>query len=126
MTPHQLLLNPSMFSIWIQWVMFQCATRSWWPICVIPCCVLTAAGKSLAAGLEQNQVQTDGVTSHDTSSVASEPFHVLHMDPMSDVSMCILIHDWLCAVYLATNVVQSVCHRIYPLADKCEMILPCA
>ncbi len=30
----------------------------------------------------------DGVSSHDTSSVAAEPFHVLHMDPMSDVSMC--------------------------------------
>jgi hypothetical protein len=31
----------------------------------------------------------DGVSSHDTLvSVAAEPFYVLHMDPMSDVSMC--------------------------------------
>jgi hypothetical protein len=41
------------------------------------------------AGLKQiHQAQIDGVSSHDTSSVAAEPFHVLHMDPMSDVSMC--------------------------------------
>jgi hypothetical protein len=59
------------------------------------------------AGLKQIQDKTDGVTSHDTSSVAAEPFHVLHMDPMSDVSMCNqvlmvahLCHPMLCFVLL--------------------------
>jgi hypothetical protein len=36
----------------------------------------------------QIQPKIDGISSHDTLSVAAEPFHVLHMDPMSDVSMC--------------------------------------
>jgi hypothetical protein len=45
-------------------------------------------GKSLA-GVQQIQAQSDGISSHHTLSVAAEPFHVLHMDPMlSDVSMC--------------------------------------
>jgi hypothetical protein len=43
-------------------------------------------GKSLA-GLKQIQAQIDGVFSHDSLSDAAEPFHVLHMDPMSDDSM---------------------------------------
>jgi hypothetical protein len=42
----------------------------------------------LCTSTSQEKVQIDGVSSHDTSSVAAEPFHVLHMDPMSDVSMC--------------------------------------
>ena len=36
----------------------------------------------------QIQPKIDGISSYDTLSVAAEPFHVLHMDPMSDVSMC--------------------------------------
>jgi hypothetical protein len=42
----------------------------------------------LCTSTSQEKVQTDGISSHDTSSVTAEPFHVLHMDPMSDVSMC--------------------------------------
>jgi hypothetical protein len=34
------------------------------------------------------QSKIDEISSHDTLPVAAEPFHVLHMDPMSDVSMC--------------------------------------
>jgi hypothetical protein len=35
-----------------------------------------------------NHSQIDGVSSKNATSNAAEPFHVLHMDPMSDVSMC--------------------------------------
>jgi hypothetical protein len=47
----------------------------------------TAAGKSLAS-VTSNPIQSDSISNHDTLSVATEPFHVLHMDPMGDVSMC--------------------------------------
>jgi hypothetical protein len=49
--------------------------------------IWTAVGKSLT-GLKQIQAQTDDISSYDTLSDAAEPFHVLHMDSMSDVSMC--------------------------------------
>jgi hypothetical protein len=39
------------------------------------------------AGLKQIQAQIDGILSHNSLSDAAEPFHVLHMDPMSDDSM---------------------------------------
>jgi hypothetical protein len=39
------------------------------------------------AGLKHIQAQIDGVFSHDSLSDAAEPFHVLHMDSMSDDSM---------------------------------------
>jgi hypothetical protein len=51
-TPHQSLLNHFMSSIW----MFQCATSSWWPICVTPCTFFTVTGKSLA-GMQQTQAK---------------------------------------------------------------------
>jgi hypothetical protein len=43
--------------------------------------------KSLAV-CQQIPVKHARISSHDTLSIAAEPFHVLHMDPMSDVSMC--------------------------------------
>jgi hypothetical protein len=36
----------------------------------------------------ESQAKIDGISIHKISSVAAEPFHVLHMDPMSDDSMC--------------------------------------
>jgi hypothetical protein len=46
----------------------------------------------------QIKPKIDGISSHDTLSVAAEPLHVLHMDPMSDVYMCnqILVAQHLC------------------------------
>jgi hypothetical protein len=38
--------------------------------------------------VQQIQAKSDGVSSHNTLSVAAGPCHVLHMDPMSDDSMC--------------------------------------
>ena len=46
-----------------------------------------AVGKSLALCL-QTQAKIDGVFGHNISSVAAEPFHVLHVNLMSDDSMC--------------------------------------
>jgi hypothetical protein len=40
------------------------------------------------AGRELIQDKIDGLSSQDTLSVAAEPFIVLHMIKMSDVSMC--------------------------------------
>jgi hypothetical protein len=48
---------------------------------------MDCGGKSLA-GLKQIQAQTKCFSSHDTLSDAAEPFHALHMDPMSNFSMC--------------------------------------
>ena len=50
--------------------------------------------------------KTGAVWRHVTECDAAEPFHVLHMDPMSDVSMCNqllvahLCHPMLCFVLL--------------------------
>jgi hypothetical protein len=47
----------------------------------------TAVGKCLAGmGIIQDKI--DGLSSQDTLSFAAESLHVLHMIPMSDVSMC--------------------------------------
>jgi hypothetical protein len=72
--------------------MFQCATSSWWPSCVTPCCVLDCGREKFGrqAG-RQGAIPRhnyDGLSSQDTLSNAAELFIVLHMDPMSDVSMC--------------------------------------
>jgi hypothetical protein len=77
-----------MSSICENQVIFWCEKSHWWPICVAPYAVFwTAAGKSLA-GVQLIQAKIYGIYSHNTLSVAAEPFHVLYMDPMSDVSMC--------------------------------------
>jgi hypothetical protein len=56
------------------------------------CCPMSFLGLLLVvrlAGVQQKiQAKSGGVSSHNTSSNAAEPFHVLHMDPISDVSMC--------------------------------------
>jgi hypothetical protein len=54
----------------------------------------------------QIQPEIDDISSHDTLSVAAEPFHVLHMDPMGDVSMCsqLLVAQHLC---------HHICHALF-------------
>jgi hypothetical protein len=47
----------------------------------------TAVGNSFGRCAAKIQAKIDGVSSHYTSSSAAEPFHILYMDPMSDVSM---------------------------------------
>jgi hypothetical protein len=43
---------------------------------------------SLAIGQQILTKIDGGISGHNTYSIAAEPFHVLHMDPMGDVSMC--------------------------------------
>ena len=64
--------------------MFQCAITSWWPILLS---FWLQQAESLALP-HHTQAKSQVVSSHTTTSVAVEPFHVLHVDPMSDVSMC--------------------------------------
>jgi hypothetical protein len=69
--------------------MFQCATSSYGGPSVSPHAVFwTVVGKSFGRCAAKIQAQIDGVSSHKSSSNAAEPFHVLDMNPMSDVSMC--------------------------------------
>jgi hypothetical protein len=100
-TPYQFLLNHSMSSIWIQWVMIQCAASSWWPICVTPCHVLNWIWVKFGQ-YPQFPAKNCAITSQDTISVAAEPFHVLHMDPVSDDSMCNQL--------LVAHLCHTICH----------------
>jgi hypothetical protein len=71
MPPYQMLPNHFMTFTCIQWVMFECETSSWLPICAKPsrAVLWSAVGRSLA-GFCQIQGTIDGVSDHTTLSDA--------------------------------------------------------
>jgi hypothetical protein len=56
-------------------------------VCPTPCFVLSCSWEKFGT-VPPNSSQNWSKFGHNTSSVAAEPFHVLHVNLMSDDSMC--------------------------------------